>query len=1061
MFQKMRFLWLFVAVFLLCMSVSAQDRSKYNITMQHLGPEDGLAGKQVHCGLQDSEGFIWFGTSNGLQRYDGRKFRLFSKEKNGLQDNNVVGLVEDERHQLWISYGLRGSDRHPLGKVDIMDLHTGQVVSLSKKFNRMLPFQESASGVICCNEKRELIIVTAPVNNKNTVYLYTSSNGFRKVISGVAVNYGNPQLILFRGQKIMFYDEHQTSLLSLDGHCVRTDYPLTQADNLFPISISKNGQCIGATSFHSENGRTYPTPLIMQIAPDGHVSEWSQQFFDKRTTTSYNEIYFQIFYDVTSGNTLLRQQKKGLYLFDGDSFVQLADTVEMNKNRNLAVSDYFTTPGNQHWLCTSNGVMHFTMKPNHFTHLLHSASFPMPFPLDHQTRSIYADTAGNVFMNSWGGFYKAAKSKEGVYTYSKLLLSEISPLEGFYYDGQAFWFTGKEYRITRYEPLNGRIQSFEADSLNLWAGITTRQGDLLIGGTDGMGRFDYDHFERLTMQGKSQSPRVWVYQFFYSHDGILWAVSNRGLFEIDTSNKVTAHYSDTTKVEKYRLPFADILGVYEDGKGVFWMATNGAGLLRWDRKNSTGASRSGKPVFHQYTMADGLSSNVLYSVLPDEYGFLWISSEFGLMRFNTSNGVVQTYTKADGLTDDEFNRISYFKANDGRLFFGGMDGVNAIRPGDFLGDSTMFNAPFRIVSFNQYNGNKQMLMDRTEDLMLQNQITLQPGDQFFTLEFQLLDFNQGKRNYAYKIEGIDKEWNYINENSIRISGLPYGHFILHVKAQNEAGNWSRNELQIPLTVVSPLMNRWWFRAILFVLVILIIAIIYRQRTYALKRAKQSLERTVQLRTEQLKNSLGEKDVLLKEIHHRVKNNLQVVVSLLDMQQTKSNSGEAQQSFMQAKNNVRSISLIHENLYRHENLSGIAMQMFVSDLFHQMDAVYNSFDKPTELKANIAEIYLDIDTAVPFGLILNELMTNSYKYAFGDVERLIISVTLHESGGDWYEMIYSDNGKGLPEGFEMKAAVSMGMSLMKDLSRQMGGSITYSSGVFMLKFLSLKGRKRVD
>jgi hypothetical protein len=111
----------------------------------------------------------------------------------------------------------------------------------------------------------------------------------------------------------------------------------------------------------------------------------------------------------------------------------------------------------------------------------------------------------------------------------------------------------------------------------------------------------------------------------------------------------------------------------------------------------------------------------------------------------------------------------------------GLNGLNAFYPKNFPGDSSEFNMPLRVVSFNQFIGSKDKLVDKTNELMQQNAITLHPGDKFFTMEFQLLDFEEERHRYAYMIEGIDKDWNYINENSIRLSGLPYGNFKLHVK----------------------------------------------------------------------------------------------------------------------------------------------------------------------------------------------------------------------------------------------------------------------------------------
>ena len=155
------------------------------------------------------------------------------------------------------------------------------------------------------------------------------------------------------------------------------------------------------------------------------------------------------------------------------------------------------------------------------------------------------------------------------------------------------------------------------------------------------------------------------------------------------------------------------------------------------------------------------------------------------------------------------------------MFFGGLNGVNAFYPKDFRGDSSEFNMPLQVVSFNQFIGSQDKLVDKTNELMRQNTITLNPADKFFTLEFQLLDFEEERHRYAYMIEGIDKEWNYVNENSIRFSGLPYGNFKLRIKGQNSEGAWSKNELAIPLSVLKPFYRTGWFY---FVAVVCLIAV---------------------------------------------------------------------------------------------------------------------------------------------------------------------------------------------------------------------------------------------
>jgi two-component sensor histidine kinase len=323
--------------------------------------------------------------------------------------------------------------------------------------------------------------------------------------------------------------------------------------------------------------------------------------------------------------------------------------------------------------------------------------------------------------------------------------------------------------------------------------------------------------------------------------------------------------------------------------------------------------------------------------------------------------------------------------------------------------------------------------------------------------------------YAYQIEGVDKDWNYINENSIRISGLPYGKFTLHIKAQNGEGAWSKSELCIPLFVLKPFYFKWWFLGLLTLLFIMVVYWVIKWRTGKLAVDKIKLEQTVNERTALLKKALSEqetllleKDVLMKEIHHRVKNNLQVISGLLELQSRNLDDETAKTALMEGRNRVRSIALIHQNLYQFENLSSIELSRFVKDLCRQVEALYKK-QKEVSMDIEVPHLYLDIDSAVPLGLIMNELLSNSFKYAFNEVEYGKINVKINVVAEGKYQLIYSDNGPGLPVNFELFRATTLGIQLINDLSRQIGGNVQYENKTaqYTINFTNRNLRKNED
>jgi two-component sensor histidine kinase len=230
---------------------------------------------------------------------------------------------------------------------------------------------------------------------------------------------------------------------------------------------------------------------------------------------------------------------------------------------------------------------------------------------------------------------------------------------------------------------------------------------------------------------------------------------------------------------------------------------------------------------------------------------------------------------------------------------------------------------------------------------------------------------------------------------------------------------------------------------------------------ALVKEKEKLLKDKDVLLKQQESLIAEKEWLLREVHHRVKNNLQMVMSLLCTQAAYLQNTDAIDAIRNSQNRVQAISIIHQKLYSKSNLASIVMNDYVSDLVRHLCACYDCIHRNIRLKEIIEPVSLDISQAVPMGLILNEAITNAIKYAFGPDGGLII-IEGHVLSADHVKLTIADNGKGLPYDFSITETSSLGMEMMKALSKQLGGSFNISGnpGVTVTVLFKIESQLKV-
>ncbi|MEQ9232275.1 MAG: histidine kinase dimerization/phosphoacceptor domain -containing protein, partial [Cyclobacteriaceae bacterium] len=344
------------------------------------------------------------------------------------------------------------------------------------------------------------------------------------------------------------------------------------------------------------------------------------------------------------------------------------------------------------------------------------------------------------------------------------------------------------------------------------------------------------------------------------------------------------------------------------------------------------------------------------------------------------------------------------------------------------------------------------------------------SDNIFSFGFTGLDYDLSQNSeYAYRLTGFDKNWTITDDQRrlvtyTNISPGEYRFEVKKLKINKQMGSYTAFK---KLTIRPPWWMTWWFRTAAISACFLALSGVYNWRLSSIRMQKKTLEETVERRTEQLRlsneqiekdkalisKSLAERESLLKEIHHRVKNNLQIIASLLYLQSGKFEDEDYKKVLEEGQGRVRSMALIHQKLYENEDLKSIPFDEYLTELVTEIRASFGAEMKKVSININAENIQFDIDTAIPLGLIVNEMATNAFKYAFEGLASGSFSISIYREE-NMYNIKIQDDGKGIPEAVDLRKAKSLGLRLVRMLSQQLEGEFqfqTTNGTSFELKF----------
>lgn len=836
---------IFLLLILTCLSVSGQD---YVVDIQYFSVEQGLSHRGVNHVFQDSKDFIWVGTDYGLNRFTGHNFQIFSKEKNGLTSNRVGGILEDKEAWLWV---IDSENTPNVKNLSFIHTSTMEVKSAEERFGDNWILKNKNIYSIRGDKEQNIFLSTS-----SGIFKYANGEFIRLAIEEdekVILNFISAKERCIYAEVGDFFETQKLVKFDFKGNAVPlwtiTDRRASgihvseetgihfygfRESRLFKISPEGQIQkTLKLDDIFSTAGLQGPTDLLPWMRPqfaDGELQYWigdNSRFAlinDRKVLFDLNELRPEIAKSIHSSFFFDNQEnlwigtRAGLY------------KIRLNKNpfknyfsllkRDYTISDGLSTRGllnygDRLWVNSTMEKQYLlslsTNEANALPVIPEGKRYPVYRPLTQLDDSTVLTATEEIYV------YKNEQPEE---TY--------------------FWKTGNEKTML--------WSLFQDAKQELWGGTLDQ----------GLARLEADSivFFRKNNEFKELA-RSSVYHFLPWDTEHVFIASTTGVYLLHIDKGILRRFSPSSESSSY-IPYDIIYHLHRDKEDPdrIWMATGGGGLISVAVNAEDWSIRSGS--LKQFTIVDGLSHNVIYAVYEDDFKNLWIPSDYGVMRFDKTTANAKAYTEADGLPHNEFNRISHFQAPDGRIFFGTLNGVASFYPSQLLGIEESFNVPLRITDFQQFIGSENRLESKVEELLETGEITLQPEDKFFNLEFALLEYEDaGRIKYSYRIKEQSEDWEYLNDNRLRISGLSYGNSTLEVRAQGVSGQVSESKILIPIAVLKPVYLRWWFITAGLLLIASGVFYLYRRRTRFLEEQRTILREMVKDQTKILQEQAEE------------------------------------------------------------------------------------------------------------------------------------------------------------------------------------------------------------
>ena len=968
---------------------------------RHLKVENGLSNNNVKTILKDCEGFLWIGTANGLNRYDGYSFKVYQpKEKDihSLLSNDIWNLQEDGLGNLWI-----GSE----ARYCIYDRDKDNFITDIPSYLLKIGIQINGTYKVHVDKRHNLWVL----QGQNAFY-FNFSHKTLKTFKIDNFPEETPELSISDDGENLYLLWNST-LLKLENNAKKCK----RVDN---ISLPSNSIIEKHIYIDYHGGIWLYSYTDEQIFYKKNIkSEWNQINLHSKIETKSNAV--RSILDDSNGHVWIGTDHKGVFIYDyvNDNLVNLLNTpmssTSLASNR---INTIYRDDSGVIWLGNfKKGVSYYHESFHEFIDTQHKECGDIA--------SILEDKAGNIWLGTDGnGLY--VKEKQKGFAIRKLSIPDIAIISLLEDHKGRIWAGSYQDGLFCYE--NNSIRHFTPENSQLpysgvWSMKEDRYGNLWIGYVlETLVCFNPDA-NTATSYLLPDGNNINVLNICYDYGDKMYIGTTYGLCVMDiVTRKPEMIYANRKETQPFKQLF--ISTVFKDDRDILWLAHK-QGLTAWDLKNDS---------LHWFDVNNGLCDNLINSITQDNHGNMWLATSNGLSILevtpDTQEGVdfsFKNLSTRDGLPENHFNSHSACKLSSGDLLLGGTSGYTSINPNKLTEKSrplakvyftnlTIGNQHIEVDSI--YEGRKLLttVLGRTPSL------SVRYDDYLISIEFAAGDLlNADKIRYAYKLEGLEENWiNIGGDNQVTFRNIPYRNYKLHIKARYKNQEWQTNYSTLFISINPPFWLSWWAKLIYIVSITTIVFFIIKSYKKRLQlRSSLSLEKEKAQKQQELNE---ERLRFYTNITHELKTPLTLILGPLEDLQCDSRI---------QKEHLKKISLIHKSTIRLLNLVTQILEFRktetqnkklcviegnIVEKIQEIGFKYKELNRNADITfdmitdADKIQIYFDQEV---ISMIVDNLLSNAFKYTYkGTITLALRSVIANDV--EYTEIEIADTGIGIPQ-----------------------------------------------